>query len=492
MRKPIAKEAERILRSDDWPEPIPLIAKMPAPVNSELLPDVLGEYATALCKHTETPFDLCALAVLGATSAALAGKVEVEAEPGYIEPAHIWVCPLLESGNRKTAVIEAIRKPLDDYEDSERVRREPELKRLVSERKTKLATIEKLRRQLPVEKPAELEKQKRSIADLEAELADEPHKITLTTLDTTPEALEELMAENGGRLAIISDEGGMFDIMAGRYSSQPNLDVFLKGHTGSRISTNRRSRRSFIPHAYLTMCIVPQPGVIQGLKDKPFIRDRGLLARFLYAMPESRIGHREHKPVSMPNTVRSCYETLIARLLEWRPEHPVRLTLTDPAYREWKEFQQHVETLMAEGSSLDRLHDWGGKLPGAALRIAGLFAGSEKPLPEKIQRDETRRATAICAALIPHAIAAFHLIDEDPKVTLAKRILSWLRKQEGLVVKKRNCFRAMQRQFDQVANMDAPLQVLVEHFYIRAEATRTAGRPSEVIEINPHWRRDLE
>ena len=85
-------------------------------------------------------------------------------------------------------------------------------------------------------------------------------------------------------------------------------------------------------------------------------------------------------------------------------------------------------------------------------------------LPERIQRDEMERASALCAALIPHAIAAFNLVDEDPKVTRAKRMLNWLRKQEGPIVTKRNCFRAMHRHFDQVADMNEPLQVLARPF----------------------------
>ncbi len=481
--------------ASDWLKPIPLTAKMPDPISADVLPGALGEYARALSKHTETPIDLPILAVIGATSTAVAGKVEVEAEFGYIEPAHIWVCPLLESGNRKTAAIDAIRAPIDEHEDSERARLEPEFRRLVSDRRSKLATIEKLRKTLSVNSPETLEEQRRHIADLEAELPDEPHRITLTTSDATPEALEELMQENGGRMAIISDEGGMFDIMAGRYSSQPNLDVFLKGHTGGRVNINRRCRNTFIPRAYLTMCIAPQPGVIQGLKDKPFMRDRGLLARFLWAVPESPIGHRDHSTISIPDGVNLRYRTVIARLLHWQPERPVRLRLNERARREWKDFQRHIESLMAEGCSLDRLHDWGSKLPGAALRIAGMFSVVDDQLPsvcvpERIEYADIERATALCAALIPHAIAAFNLVAEDPNVSLAKLILRWLRKQEGDTVTRRDCFRALHRQFDQVADMDAPLQVLVNHFYVRTGSVRTGGRPSELIEINPQWKRD--
>jgi hypothetical protein len=48
----------------------------------------------------------------------------------------------------------------------------------------------------------------------------------------------------------------------------------------------------------------------------------------------------------------------------------------------------------------------------------------------------------------------------------------------------------MHSRFDQVADMEEPLQVLTDHFYIRTESEKTRGRPSEVIEINPRWTRD--
>jgi hypothetical protein len=69
--------------------------------------------------------------------------------------------------------------------------------------------------------------------------------------------------------------------------------------------------------------------------------------------------------------------------------------------------------------------DWGSKLPGTALRIAGLLtaAGGVNPFPRTIQKHEIDRAGSLCAALIPHALAVFALVAEEPNVTLAKRIL---------------------------------------------------------------------
>ena len=247
----------------------------------------------------------------------------------------------------------AIRAPIDDYQDSERERLEPEFRRLLSEHKSKFATIDKLRKKLKVESPDALKEQSRHIADLEAELPDEPHRITLTTLDATPEALEQLMQANRGRMAVISDEGGMFDIMSGRYSFEAEPGCVSQGAYGwpaqHRPVFSKRLHRAA---RLFTMCIVPQPGVIQGLKDKPFMRNRGLLARFLYAIPESPIGKRENSPVSIPDGIHLDYRAVIARLLGWQPERPLRLGLTEPAYREWKELQRYVERLMGAGQVL--------------------------------------------------------------------------------------------------------------------------------------------
>src|SRR6185437_3236442 len=121
---------------------------------------------------------------------------------------------------------------------------------------------------------------------------------------------------------------------------------------------------------------------------------------------------REHQPSRIPGDIHAGYHATITRLLKWQPDSPVRLALSGDAYKEWKEFQRHIESLMAEGGDLCRLHDWGGKLPGAALRIAGILtsARSQELPPGRIQHDELERATALCASLVPHAIAAFNLV----------------------------------------------------------------------------------
>ena len=81
---------------------------------------------------------------------------------------------------------------------------------------------------------------------------------------TTTEAAASLLAEQGGRLAIITAEGGIFDITAGRYlpKTSPNLDLWLKGHSGDPLRVDRRSRPpEHIPRPALTLGLMIQPAV---------------------------------------------------------------------------------------------------------------------------------------------------------------------------------------------------------------------------------------
>src|SRR5204862_4537998 len=106
----------------------------------------------------------------------------------------------------------------------------------------------------------------------------------------TPEALATLMADHRGLMAVFSDEGGIFDLLAGRYSKGvPNLDLWLKGHAGSSVRVDRADRTRppiMIDRPHLTVGISPQPSVLASLGNKPGFRERGLLARFLFAVPE--------------------------------------------------------------------------------------------------------------------------------------------------------------------------------------------------------------
>lgn len=77
------------------------------------------------------------------------------------------------------------------------------------------------------------------------------------------------MAEQGGRLSVMSAEGGIFDIIAGRYSGAPNMEVFLKGpRRGPAEGQPRQTRRgNYIDTPALTIGLAVQPDVLRDIGE---------------------------------------------------------------------------------------------------------------------------------------------------------------------------------------------------------------------------------
>jgi hypothetical protein len=96
-----------------------------------------------------------------------------------------------------------------------------------------------------------------------------PARPRLSTDDTTPERLATLLSLHGGRMAVMSPEGGeVFDHMRGRYTPNhlPNFGVYLKGHTGDTLRVDRVNRPAeYVQQPALTVALTMQPEVLHGL-----------------------------------------------------------------------------------------------------------------------------------------------------------------------------------------------------------------------------------
>jgi hypothetical protein len=214
-----------------------------------------------------------------------------------------------------------------------------------------------------------------------AESVTVPAKPQLLADGTTAETVTSRMAEQGGRIAVMSAEG---DIFAGRYSGKPNMGVFLNGHAGDRLKVDRQTREEYIEHPALTMGLCAQPQVLDDIGGQDGFKGRGLLSRFLYSVPESLVGRRKIEPDPIPEPVRETYRRnvldLTLFLAEWTD--PALIQLTPEAVAALKAFQARVEPMLeARGGIMGQIGDWGGKLVGATARVAALLH-----LPESHER----------------------------------------------------------------------------------------------------------
>jgi hypothetical protein len=478
---------------ESWEDPISFQSRAVPAIEAECIPGALGDMACAVAKATETPIELAGLLGMSVASSCIAKKAIVQIEEGYFEPVSIYAAPAMESGNRKTSVFQRMTKPLVDWEYQESRRLEPEIKRATSECKTTKARIDQLRAKAsksPLNTSVITE-----IANLEVSMPLVPTPPRLWVQDVMPEQLAVLMEQQRERMAIFSDEGGIFDILAGRYTGMPNLDVVLQGHSGSPVRVDRVTRGPvMLQNPILTIGISPQPDVLERLSDTPGFRGRGLLARFLYALPASPLGSRSLVPAPCPAETVEAYRKLIERLLKLAPPEsegrwqPWTLKLSEGAYDTWKNFQRTVEAFMKDGGKLEYLRDWASKLPGAAARIAGVFHCVTNDLTETVivDSDTMQKAVNLATLLIDHALATFDLMGHDKTAEDAQKLLAWIQRERLEAFTVRDCFRAHRSRFKRVEALRPALALLVEHGHLRrAPKQAVAHRPSESYEVNP-------
>ena len=341
---------------------------------------------------------------------------------------------------------------------------------------------------------------KGEIADLEATLPEIPRPPRLFADDVTPEHLGTMMAENGELMAILSDEAGIFEQMGGRYSNGvPNLDLFLQGHAGSPVRVDRGSRPPVcLQRPALTIGISPQPDVLRGLTAKPGFRGRGLLARFLYALPASNLGKRTGETRPLSEDLKLRWEGRITAMLNREPATdrngepcPHTLTLSPEALTAWKTFWHTVEKDMGPGGRFEYLTDWAGKFPGAVARIAGLlhvarhaFRGPEN---HDIALEDMAAALRMADCLAAHALAVFDLMGADPALDGARVVLGWIRREERETFTFRDCHYAHKSRYKRAAELEPGMDVLSERHYIRplVPKDKPAHRPSRVFEVSP-------
>lgn len=487
-----------------FPCPIPLDNPKPPALPDDIFDGWLGDFIDAVSLANETPPELAAAFALAAVSAVCQRRFRVRIEQGVFEPVNVWPLCALPPGNRKTAVMLAAAAPLARWEEQKAAELAPLIEQAKSERKTLEARITRLRGDASKANGENFDRLKAELAELEGELPEVPSAPQLFAQDVTPEHTGTMLSDNGERLAIFSDEAGVFDVMAGRYSNGvPNLDVYLQSHAGSFVRVNRGSRPAVnLKHPALTIGISPQPDVLRGLTANKGFRGRGLLARFLYFVPPSRLGYRTGKTVPLPEHVVAAYQGAVMALADVPAgrdgdrEIPHVLSLSPEALSLWRNFWHEVEVMMRDGGRLEHVTDWGGKLPGAVARVAGLLhcAAYTSCVTEvrTIEADTMGRAVRLGRFLIEHALVAFDAMGADAAMEAARDLWKAVEKNRQPRFTARDAWHPLRSKYKRMDAAEPGFDVLIDHGYVAEPhqaddgTPRKRGRPpSRMFLVNP-------
>lgn len=442
--------------------------------------------------------------VLAILSLCIQGKHVIQVKPDWIETLNLYVLVVGRPSERKSPSLKEVSRPVLDYVREENEQRRPEIARYEIEKKILSGKMKSIQEALS--KPNSKTKYTLQDALNCQEELDELEEVSCLQLildDVTPEALVRSLKQNDERMSLVSAEGGIFGMLAGRYSNNTNLDIFLKAYSGEYYSSVRVGSGGIVlEHPLLTMALAVQPQVVADIMDNKDFRGRGLLARFLYSIPNTKVGDRQYRSRPINSIVKNDYGKLVKELLNI-PD------LTDFAERVIKlspeadklaeQYYQWIEERLI--NEFEVIEDWAGKLHGNTMRIAGILhvvkhkCDSVKIL---LEEDTMKSAIAIGKYYLEHSKQAFDIMGmtEPTEIQDAKYIISRIERNDkndfNDFILKRDVLRLCQR-FKTAEEMQSGLDCLEKHGYIAIVKEKGGkGRPSEKIYINPEYYNEKE
>lgn len=472
--------------SNVWYSPEHFVQSIVPPTfHAEWLPISIRDYVMAFAATTQVAPEMVASVVLAIISYIASKHFLVLVRDEWYEPANLFFLIVAKSGERKSAVMDKVGRPLLSYQEkwnqshaweiSESRQEHERLEREVKALKKKADEDEQARAKLEEAyhtlQNHEVLRAKRMVAD-----------------DITVEKTASLMAENGGKLLILSSENTFLQTVTRRYSKHPNYDLVLKGYSAETVCVDRITRTSeMIEHAALTICISTQPHVAEELYRNPEYSSRGLLARFLMCIPESRIGKRAFDVPPMDKNAKKAWFALVYALLDRveKQEKGVVVELSEEAKHLFCTIYETVEEWLNQDEPL--IEEFDAKFCGHVSRLALVMHLCDNPEGQEKISDHTLHCAYELGKFFRESLLAMcGSIGSDSITKTATDVLKKLRKNRTEIVSQRDLGRMMQR--ISMEEREKVIQKLVATGWIRpiqAKGSSIGRNKLPDYEVNP-------
>ena len=277
---------------------VPQKKNMPVPLSRpcilpefpiDYLPPVIADYAKAVADNLQVRVDMPATYALSVLALCCQQKAKIRVTTTWTEGLTLYVCIVADPSELKSPTFDHMIEPVRIYVSECNKAHAAEIKTALDIRDSLIAQKNALKGKSGKEN--EIRKLNEQIEKMEV-----PHFMQLITTDSTNEALIELLEENNGAVGVMCDEGGIFDVAGGLYSdSQSNINVYLNAYDGQSIIVNRKTLGLNIPRATMAVGVCCQNSVLANIMSKRNFTGKGLTQRFIYCLPDSRVGTRHLK-----------------------------------------------------------------------------------------------------------------------------------------------------------------------------------------------------
>lgn len=456
------------------------------------LPPIIREMVIGIAETTGTDPAMAATSILSAISYCFTGKYRMQGKADHSEPPMIYSFIIAEPSERKSPVIKFIKKPFVDFELKYNQEHAEEFHKIEAMKKKLLFEADKLEKEgsKDVDQIAKLRTQ--------AEQMGTVGRRRIVVDDITPESLIQLMGRNRS-LLMISDEAGMLGNFAGRYSnnSMPNMDMILKAWSGESFFCDRATKETIqIPTPCLSISLAGQPYLWDNMVSNPVFRNSGLLARFFYCFPKSKVGTRRYDSKAIATAVVDSYNKLIDILLTRKfnagDTEEKFLKFDETAQQNFIDYyNQYIEKIQL--TEFSNCKDWGGKYHGQILRLCCVIhcvkcvLKNENPENVLVGADTLCNAIDIADYYKEQAIYAFSISGVDQEILKAEKALEIIKAkqikegfQSALLKKCRNKIFAESDDFYKA------LKLLEEYGYVALDERETGNHKSAVyVYVNP-------
>lgn len=452
LKEKTAKLAE--IFQDEWSVPLPLvedsISKLPN-FPAEILNlqglETFKAMVEETVKSTQTPMDMAAIIGLSAIGFCCSRRYQVMFKTDWVEPTNLFGVVAMESANRKSSVTDLMTLPLSAIEKDIRQNNITYNQGLDAKKIALEDAIKKTNHQLVEDNKNTDLIQK--LKEYEDELAGLGNKrpTQLIFQDATPESLVDALADNEESICHVDSEGGLFAKMSGQYNDKIDLGVYLKGWDGGSIVVNRKGKsRVRLDNPLMSIALTVQPKIVTELTANQKFRNTGLVARFLFSFPKSNVGQREINNYCIPQQTKADYEKLMRGLYglgtggtenlfdddcENGEAGLQTIVLSDDAKAKFKSWVDGRIEKRLKGD-MSEIQDWGGKLAGEMLRVAGILHciryANNNPSKHSIDADVIEAVIVLADYLIEHCKYALGQLEQSSSNDLLIKIVAKIKK----------------------------------------------------------------
>jgi hypothetical protein len=475
---------------DGRDRPQPLMRPLPKPEPFPI--DALGPLAAAargIADIVQAPIEMCAGAVLGSASLAISAHIDVELPTGEVKPTSLFLCPIAESGERKTSIDGHAFAAQQRWEQQLRVNRTAELERYRVRHEAWDAKSKAIAKQYKDPGAAGSQAHQQELERLGPE-PEKPLEALLMSADFTFEGMVRCLNIGQPLFGIIGSEGGQFVGGHGMTdeAKQRTLANVNEVWDGRPIKRVRADEAIVLPGRRVSMHLGMQPVVAQKLLTDELATKLGFLGRILMCWPESLIGTRLHKeppPQAKENVadfttkLLAILETPLPLVEDTRNElNPRPLPFSTEATELFWEFADATEQNMAKDGRYEIIRPFAAKLPEHAARLAAVIAGYRDIHVRELGREDFVRGIHIASYFASEAKRISESSLADLGLMTAQKLLTWLSTEwkEKATIQARDIYTFGPNAIRTRDAAVAAAEILVAHGWIKEMKTKRADQ----------------